>query len=369
MDLTPFIKSFFGKEFENLPIPSNFKKKYFIFKQNHDNFLHLLKTLNYIIVQLHEPLSILQKCCEQFQFSDLLNKADKISDSLIRLAYVMAFSFAFYSTTVDRNKKPFTPFVGETYEFIDDKRGFKYFAEQVTTSSFAIHCSSKNFIFWNETNIKMVFWGKNIEFKPIGNCHIKLQNHDEQYIYTRPITSIENIMSSSPYIDNYGEMNFQNITSKQTGKLILKKRGFNNKNAYQADGFIRDENGNIIYNIKGEWNSFFSIIRVGTAEEIFLWNCDEKSLTKNPYGFSDFTKELNNLNQQNVIRLSISDSRFRSDQKALEYGLIDLAIEEHQRLQKSDKQKGKKDELLSAAKWFELGDFFGEKCFIFKHTL
>ena len=229
-------------------------------------------------------------------------------------------------------KKPFTPLLGETYEFDDIQKDIKFLAEQVTPQTSAIHCENKNFTFWNNTKIKIMFWGKNIEFKPIGITNIKLNKYEDHFVYSRCVTSVENLMIGSPYIDNYGDITFKNLKNEQSGKLTLKKRGFNNKNAYETEGSISDDLGNIKFLVKGEWNNYFSISNSETNEELFIWKNVDEDLHKNPYHFSDFTKELNNLNQENILFLPLTDSRFRSDQRALEYGLIDLAIEEHNKL-------------------------------------
>ena len=272
----------------------------------------------------------------------------------------MAFSFSFYSTTLDRNKKPFIPLLGETYEYIDPQRNIKYFAEQVTSNCFAIHCSGKNFTFWSNTRIKMMFWGKNIEFIPIGCSNIKLKDHNDHYIYSRPVTSVENLMINAPYIDNYGEMTFENLNNKQKAGLVLKKRGFNNKNAFEAEGFILDIDGKLLYNLKGEWNKLLSIEKLQSNEMIVLWNNTDVDLNKNPFHFSDFTKELNHLNQENVFILPLSDSRFRSDQKGVEYGLIDQAIEENNKLMEIQRDLKKNNENW-LAKWFYLKENQGEE--------
>jgi len=48
------------------------------------------------------------------------------------MAYVMAFSLASLSLSVDRpSKKPFNPLLGETYELIEENK-FKFIAEQVS---------------------------------------------------------------------------------------------------------------------------------------------------------------------------------------------------------------------------------------------
>lgn len=296
---------------------------------------------------MHEPLSLLQRSCELFKNAALLDRADESQDPLLRLAYVMAFAFSFYQSTIARARRPFAALLGETYEFTDPIQGFTFEAEQVTHSRFAAHCVGKRFTFWSETEVRMLFWGKNMEFLPEGLCQIRLASHADHYVFTRPTSSVEDILTSAPFVDNYGAMIFKNLANKQSGQLSLKKRGFNNKNACQAEGCLCDEAGNEKYQILGDWSKFLKIHPTNGEEEIVLWLEESESPSKNPYGFTDFSRELNNLNRENVLLLPLSDSRFRADIRALEYGLLDLAREEFQRSlerQERAKRSGEKHE-------------------------
>lgn len=48
-------------------------------------------------VVLNEPLSALQKGCEQLYYSELLNKAEECNDENMRILYVAAFAVSTYS--------------------------------------------------------------------------------------------------------------------------------------------------------------------------------------------------------------------------------------------------------------------------------
>jgi hypothetical protein len=66
----------------------------------------------------NEPISILQKGAEGFQFSHLLDKAaacDRRS-TLEQMVYVAGFMIAYGSVLYNRTAKPFTPLLNEAYE-------------------------------------------------------------------------------------------------------------------------------------------------------------------------------------------------------------------------------------------------------------
>lgn len=83
-------------------------------------------------VILNEPLGLLQKLCEEMEYSDLLDRASQTDDVYLRLVYVVAFIISTYSSNYYRTgRKNFNPLLGETYECIREDKGWKFIAEQV----------------------------------------------------------------------------------------------------------------------------------------------------------------------------------------------------------------------------------------------
>lgn len=104
LNLWSIMKNCIGKELTKIPMPVNF----------------------------NEPLSMLQRLTEDYEYAELLHKAAKIKDSCEQLTYVAAFSITSYATTSNRTGKPFNPLLGETYECDrTDDLGWKCFSEQV----------------------------------------------------------------------------------------------------------------------------------------------------------------------------------------------------------------------------------------------
>lgn len=102
-------------------------------------------------VTLNEPLSVLQRLCEELEYSDLLDKASMIDDPCERMVQMAAFAVSAYGSATHRaGHKPFNPLLGETYECVREDKGFKFIAEQVCHHPpvSACHAESENFIFW-----------------------------------------------------------------------------------------------------------------------------------------------------------------------------------------------------------------------------
>jgi uroporphyrinogen-III decarboxylase len=50
-------------------------------------------------ISMNEPLNLLQKACEELQYSELLDKANSMEDSMDRLMYVTCFAISGYAST------------------------------------------------------------------------------------------------------------------------------------------------------------------------------------------------------------------------------------------------------------------------------
>ena len=76
---------------------------------------------------LNEPLSLSQKTAEMMFFNELLDKAGKQKDSIMRMAYVAAWAISGNMMICGRTDKPFNPMLGETFELVT--ADYRYLAE------------------------------------------------------------------------------------------------------------------------------------------------------------------------------------------------------------------------------------------------
>ena len=80
------------------------------------------------------PLEIgmLQRLCEELEYSELLDKASETEDPFERMVLVAAFAVSAYGSSHFRAAhKPFNPLLGETFECVREDKCFKYISEQV----------------------------------------------------------------------------------------------------------------------------------------------------------------------------------------------------------------------------------------------
>merc|ERR1711962_798667 len=162
--LWSIMKNCIGKDLSKIPVPVNFS----------------------------EPTSMLQRLVEDFEYSEILDKAANCKENCEQLAYVAAFTVSAYSTTSIRTGKPFNPLLGETYECdrTDDKH-FRCFSEQVThhPPMVAQYCESsrsdtkpgEDWKCWQEFTMRSRFRGKYLEVEPLGIAHLVFPKSGNHY--------------------------------------------------------------------------------------------------------------------------------------------------------------------------------------------
>ncbi|CAL8109476.1 unnamed protein product [Orchesella dallaii] len=151
MSLWSLIRSAIGKDLTKFPLPVNFS----------------------------EPLSMLQRLAEDYEYCSILDKASAMTDSLEQLASVAAFTVSAYATCALRAAKPFNPLLGETYEFDrTDDFGWRCISEQVCHHPpvAALHCESAyGWVQWQQFTMTTRFRGTYLEIFPLGIAHLRFK--------------------------------------------------------------------------------------------------------------------------------------------------------------------------------------------------
>lgn len=309
-------------------------------------------------VALNEPLNMLQRMCEELEYSELLDKAAELDDPYERMVYVAAFAVSSYGSGYFRaGSKPFNPLLGETYECIREDKGFKYISEQVSHHPpiSVCHAESRNFIFWQDVRIKTKFWGKSMEFQPAGTTNLFLPSVDEKYMYNKVTTCVHNLFSGQRWVDQYGELKIT-ASSGIACKLTFVKASYWSAKRHEIHGCVTSPDGKVVRNLFGKWSealycgvapSAKCIWRPGTMPEDYELY----------YGFTRFAMELNELDPEMAKYLPPTDTRFRPDQRLLEEGDLQgaenlkLVLEQSQR-ERRKRREEEENEQLCEGRWF-----------------
>ncbi|XP_030629991.1 oxysterol-binding protein-related protein 7 [Chanos chanos] len=277
---------------------------------------------------LNEPLCLLQRLCEELEYSELLDTAHNTEDPYQRMVYIAAFAISGYATAQYRNRyKPFNPILGETFECIREDRSFRYVSEQVSHHPpiSACHAESKNFTFWQDQRWKNKFWGKSLEIMPTGMVNVTLPKFGDHYEWNKVVTCIHNVLSQQRYLEHYGEVIIRNLKSSVcTCKITFVKSRYwgSDSNRNEVQGVVLDQSGNVVHRFGGFWHEGIFCDTLPNPQCIWKPNPQPKDYLLY-YGFSSFAMEMNELTPEMKPFLPPTDTRLRPDQRMLEEGRVE----------------------------------------------
>ena len=299
----------------------------------------------------NEPISMLQKQCEKFYYSNLLKEAsnEKIIKEL-KICYLIGFICGELSLNINRYLKPFNPILGETFEFFDNERQFRYFSEQVSHNPVitAYMCESKDFVYFGDTRMKSsfkVFKGA-MEILFTNKTHILFKNTQDKFVFNKPKVYLSGIINGIPKYDYEGEIVVEYVNNNKIKGVVNFYEGKNKKNnEVIVDGIIYNDS-KIIYRIKGNWNERIYYFCEGKEnEEIDIWKINKDEIYLNNtfknYNLPSYSLNLNFINDDLKNILPKSDSRLRPDQREYELGNIDEAIKLRQIIEDNQRSRHK----------------------------
>jgi len=222
-------------------------------------------------VTVNEPASFLMRLCEQLQYSDLLDKAAACEDSVQRLTYISTFAITCYSVA-ERTGKPFNPILGETYEYIDEKRdGFRFLAEQVSHHPpiGACHCETNSWIFWEAQCLKSRFTGNSLDCSVVGSNNVLIKSTGEHFKWEAVKTAVHNVIIGTVWIDHYGETIIWNKKTGEKAVVNFKPCGWFSKGWHEISAEIFDTQATPCISLAGKWNeSIFAKALLKYAERL-----------------------------------------------------------------------------------------------------
>ncbi|GLH12867.1 Oxysterol-binding protein 1 [Gryllus bimaculatus] len=322
LNLWSIMKNCIGKELSKIPMPVNFS----------------------------EPLSMLQRLTEDYEYADILDKAANCSDTCEQLAYIAAFTVSSYATTSNRTGKPFNPLLGETYECdrMDDL-GWRSISEQVShhPPMVAQFCEGRNWRCWQEFTMASKFRGKYLQVIPLGTAHLEFNGSPNHYTWRKVTTTVHNIIVGKLWVDQHGDMD---IVEHKTGiKCHLKYipySYFTRDVQRKVKGCVMDQDGNVKWVVNGTWDNRIEIAPVistsGSPENpvfktgpyTLVWKRRfPPEEAEKYYNFTELASQLNEPEEG----VAPTDSRHRPDQRLMEDGMWDAANTEKLRLEEKQR--------------------------------
>ncbi|OMO50089.1 Oxysterol-binding protein [Corchorus olitorius] len=368
-DIDPSIKSVgsnfpYIKRRKKLPDPVEKEKGVSLWSMIKDNIGKDL-TKVCLPVYFNEPLSSLQKCFEDLEYSYLLDRAyewGKRGNKLMRVLNVAAFAVSGYSSTEGRICKPFNPLLGETFEADFPDKGLRFFSEKVSHHPMivACHCEGTGWKFWGDSNLKSKFWGRSIQLDPVGVLTLEFDD-GEVFQWSKVTTSIYNLILGKLYCDHYGTMRIEG-NQEYSCKLKFKEQSIIDRNPHQVHGIVQDRNGKTVATLFGKWDESMYYVngdcsakgkgQESLSEHHLLWKRSKPPKYATRYNLTRFAITLNELTPGLKEKLPPTDSRLRPDQRYLENGEFEMANSEKLRLEQRQRQARKMQERGWKPRWF-----------------
>ncbi|XP_010264228.1 PREDICTED: oxysterol-binding protein-related protein 2A-like isoform X2 [Nelumbo nucifera] len=317
-------------------------------------------------VYFNEPISSLQKCFEDLEYSYLLDRAyeyGKKGNGLLRILNVAAFAISGYASSEGRHCKPFNPLLGETYEADYPEKGIRFFSEKVShhPTLIACHCEGRGWKFWGDSNLRTKFWGRSIQLDPVGVLTLEFDD-GEIFQWSKVTTNIYNLILGKVYCDHHGTMHIQG-NREYSCKLKFKEQSILDRNPHQVQGHIQDVMGNKVATLFGKWDDcIYYIEGDGSAklkdcnlssEASLLWKSSKPPPNLTRYNMTSFAITLNELTPGLQEKLPPTDSRLRPDQRYLENGEYEKANAEKLRLEQRQRMSRKLQENGWKPRWFQ----------------
>ncbi|XP_035790026.1 oxysterol-binding protein 1-like isoform X2 [Anopheles albimanus] len=331
LNLWSIIKNCIGKDLSKIPMPVNF----------------------------NEPLSMLQRLTEDFEYAEILDKAAQAKDTCEQLAYVTAFTVSSYSTTSNRTGKPFNPLLGETYECDrTDDLGWRCINEQVShhPPMAAQYCEGRGWRCWQEFTMTSKFRGKYIQIVPLGYAHVEFPATGNRYTWRKVTTTVHNIIVGKLWVDNHGDMEIFGERNAKGVKCHLKYLPysyFTRDTQRRVKGVVMDSANQVKWVINGTWDSKIEIAPVtstsgSTENPVYKTGNYKTAWTRTlPPPDSDkyynFTLLACQLNEPEP-NVAPTDSRLRPDQRLMEEGKWNESNQEKLRLEEGQRARRRQRE-------------------------
>lgn len=296
-DLWSFVKQFASKEITKISIPVNYC----------------------------EPLSMLQRMTEDFEYSFVLDNAAELEDPEEQLAHVAAFTVSAYAGSTYRTGKPFNPLLNETFE-IDrrDDLGWRLISEQVGhhPPRSALHIEGARWKCWQDYGITMKYRGNYVQAKPDGISHL-IFDSGNHYTWNKTIVKVNNVIIGRLWVDLSG---VSEVKSHSYGsECVLTYEASSVQQAKKkVSGTVVNSEGVKKWTVRGQWDKSMSATPFiaddqdaelpGTA---VIWYRPEQPLNSEVYyHFGVYAAQLNEPEQG----VAPTDSRNRTDVRLLENG-------------------------------------------------
>jgi len=311
--------------------------------------------------QMNEPLSILQRGAEVFEYCGLIDKACQQKASVNRLAFLAGFSVAPFSVTPDRFRTNFNPVLGETFQYVDTRHEspVKIFCEQVSHHPHlaAMHAENDNWMFYQNYGATAEYLGNSLEICTDAKTYVKLKKVDEVYFAKNPKAKVHNIILGTMWIEHHGDVDITNLKTGDRCVVTFEKAGFfDDKANTRVKGFITNKEGKKMIKLSGTWDDHLNALWLEDTEDypkghkLQVWKTFGENYGENSYRMTKYAMTFNYMSSTMSKFVLPTDSRRRLDRYYLQMADVEKAtqwkrVAEFQQREDEKNRKKKFEEL------------------------
>ena len=278
-------------------------------------------------VYFNEPISMGQKQCEKFKYIDLLIKAGQEPSKEKQMCYIAGFLIGELFLNIGRSLKPFSPIIGETYEYFDNSKNFRFYSEHVCHNPQinAYIAETPEFAYYGDTlnSTSFKFFKGAVELLFKNKTHIHCKKTGDHYIFNPPTIYVKGLMNPPLYNDYADTTIIQNTTdTSYRCELKFIEEGWAPDSIGNFEGMVFKDYETVVYLLKGNWkkeiymtdpegNNRVDILILDESQEYLKNTIDE-------YVVPEFSCRLNQITPNLEKILPKNDSRFRMDMRLLE---------------------------------------------------
>jgi hypothetical protein len=274
--------------------------------------------------------------------------------------------------------KPFNPLLGETFEFVDEQKQFKFHSEQVSHHPpiGASHCETPDFVYYQTQSVKTRFLGNSLDVTPIGISHVVLKKYNERYQWPNIKTIVHNLIIGRMWVDHFGPcpVTVANASTNEPidikGDLRYKECGWFGRGWHEIDGAILGAKGQPVFELSGKWTEQVSATPTAkgkgltdpnsglsfpsTSKSSQVWK-HTNGLTSDPtfikHDWTDITVGLVQLDDTVRKQIPLTDARLREDRHWLQLGEIKKASAAKHALEEAQRARKRNRDLAGVKEW------------------
>jgi len=216
-----------------------------------------------------ERRSLLEMFADCMAHPDVFVKIPEIEDPEGRMVAVLEWYLTSFHNGRQGSvaKKPYNPIIGETFHcswHVNDAAGDKkttltYTAEQVShhppISAFYFDCPSSKMKMNASIYTKSKFMGMSIGVVMVGKVHLRLESHDEDYVFSLPSAYARSILTV-PWVELGDRVNLVCEKTGYSSSVTFHTKPFYGGKLHHTTAEVKNvSTGEIVCKVQGEWNS------------------------------------------------------------------------------------------------------------------